>query len=190
MSIKLYPVISSVPEGIKSLKGSERVKALSKFARRSAKKSAQKSKFEIDAFDNYISGAPKASNGIWWSISHKKDFVAGVVSKEEIGIDIEQIKDVSDGLFDRIVDPVEQALFKNEDRTDIFFRVFTAKEAVLKKTMDGIKGLSIVKVDEVIDASQLILNYMNRNYLVENFYFDGYFASVTKDHFNVQWTLE
>ncbi|MCP3876238.1 MAG: 4'-phosphopantetheinyl transferase superfamily protein [Desulfobacteraceae bacterium] len=189
MNINLYPVITRVPETIKALKGKEKVAALSQFARESAKKSSLNSKFKIKLFEKDGLGVPKPSNGICWSISHKSDFVAGVVSKEKIGIDIEQIKDISDRLFDRIVDSDERAHFGNQDKNIIFFRAFTAKEAVLKKTSDGIKGLPKAKIDTVIDSERLILKYLESKYLVENFYFDGYLASVTKDHFDVQWVL-
>jgi len=60
--------------------------------------------------------------------------VAGVVSKAPVGIDIEKIKPISDSLFNRIVDVEELKCFDDESKQVIFFRSFTAKEAVLKKT--------------------------------------------------------
>ncbi len=147
------------------------------------------SKLCVDMFEKDASGVPKPSNGIYWSVSHKLDFVAGVVSKERIGIDIEQIKDISNALFDRIIDPEERMQFGNQDRLIAFFRAFTAKEAVLKKTTDGLKGLSKAKIKTIIDDENLVVEYLDNNYLVENFYFDGYLASVTKDHFEIQWIL-
>ena len=178
-----------MPETIKVLKGKEKVVALSQFARKSAKASSLKSKLYVDMFEKDASGVPLASNGIYWSVSHKLDFVAGIVSKEKIGIDLELIKDVSDALFKRIVDPDERILFKNQDKYIIFFRAFTAKEAVLKLTSIGIRGLSKAKIKTVVDDKNLIVQYLNKNYLVENFYFDGYLASIIKDHFNIQWTI-
>jgi len=171
------------------LNGKEKVIALSQFARDCAKVSSLKSNFYVDIFEKDGSGIPLPSNGICWSISHKPDFVAGVVSKETVGIDIEQIKDVSDALFERIVDSSEGSHFKSQDKQMAFFRAFTAKEAVLKKTTDGIKGLSKVKIKTVIDDENLVVEYLEQKYWVENFFFDGYLASVTKDHFDIQWTL-
>jgi len=178
-----------VPETIKALKGKEKVAALSQFAREGAKASGLKSKLYADIFEKDAFGVPLASNGICWSVSHKPDFVAGVVSTEKIGIDLERIKDVSDALFERIIDPEEELHFRNQDKHIVFFRAFTAKEAVLKKTTDGIRGLSKVKIKTVNDDKNLVVQYLDKKYLVENFYFDGYLASVTKDHFDVQWSI-
>ncbi len=78
-----------MPEGIAALKGKEKVAALSALARGSAKASALKSNFDFKEFKKNAGGAPVPSNNIYWSVSHKPDFVAGVVSKNAIGIDVE-----------------------------------------------------------------------------------------------------
>ena len=182
-----------MPENIRSLKGRAKVSALSRFARKSAMASSLKSKLEIDIFKKDNAGVPEPFNAIFWSVTHKLDFVAGIVSKKKIGIDIESIKsvkDVSSQLFKRIINSDEQSIFKTCDKNIAFFRAFTAKEAVLKKTGDGIKGLSKAKIKTIIDDNNLIVEYLNKKYLVENFYFDNYLAAVTKDEFNIKWTLE
>lgn len=175
---------------MKALKGRSKVAALSRLARESAAASAIKSNQDIENFEKDASGAPRPSKGVFWSVTHKPGVVAGVVSQEQIGIDLEQLKPVSDGLYNRIIDKKEALLFKGQDQQVIFFRGFTAKEAVLKKTTHGIKGLSKAKIDKVIDDKNLLVKYLDHKYWVENFYFDGYLASVTKDHFDVQWTIE
>ena len=201
-----------MPEEIKILKQKAKVKALSKFARESAKASSLKANLDIKCFKKNESGVPVPLNDIYWSVSHKLDFTAGIVSKQKVGIDIEYIKEVkesetaktittttgktkkikniSENLFQKIVDKDEQLVFKNYDRHIAFFRAFTAKEAVLKLTGDGIKGLSKTKIKIIINSKDLIVQYLNKKYLVENFYFDNYLAAVTKDEQNnVKWTL-
>jgi 4'-phosphopantetheinyl transferase len=182
-----------VPDNIRNLRGRAKVSALSRFARKSARISSLKSKLDIDIFKKDNSGVPEPLSGIYWSVTHKLDFVAGIVSKKNVGIDIEcikNVKDVSNNLFKRIVNPDEQLIFKNHDKNIAFFRAFTAKEAVLKLTGDGIKGLSKTKIKTIIDDNNLIVKYLNKKYLVENFYFDNYLAAVTKDEFKIKWTLE
>jgi len=134
-------------------------------------------------------GIPLPSNGVFWSVSHKPDVVAGVVSKKPVGIDVEQVKDVSNALFERILDPDERRCFKNQEKQVTFFRAFTAKEAVLKETTVGLKALSKTKIVKVMDDRNLVVEHMDEKYWVENIYFDGYLASVTKDYFDVQWTV-
>ena len=119
--------------------------------------------------------------------------MAGVVSKQKVGIDVECIKKdkkISYGLFERIVDHNEQLILKDCDKKLAFFRAFTAKEAVLKLTGDGLKGLSKIKIKNIISDQELIIHYSDKKYLVENFYFDNYIVAVTKDKFNIKWTLE
>jgi len=83
-------------------------------------------------------------------VSHKGDYAAGIVSKSAAGIDIERIKDVSVPLFKRIVSKDEQNCFKKDDE-HIFFRCFTAKEAVLKAIGDNAhvnwKDIKILNVE-------------------------------------------
>lgn len=188
--IILYPVVTRVPETIKILRSSrEKVEALSLFARESVKTSGTISHLPVSTLEKNARGVPIPSNHIFWSVAHKPDFVAGVVSIGRIGIDLEQIKDVSDGLFERVVDPQERACFLCEDKKRIFFRAFTAKEAVLKKTGHGIQGLSKAKIRCVVDDKNLQVQYLDKKYAVEHFYFDDYLASVTKDKTDVQWTI-
>lgn len=163
--------------------------ALSRLARECVKASSLKSNLDAERFENDQSGVPLPSNGIFWSLSHKPEYVAGVVSKQRVGIDIEQLKPVSDALFKRIVDKTEASCFLNPDRIFVFFRVFTAKEAVLKKTAVGIKGLSKAKIVGVPDDDHLIVHYQDKKYQVENFYFDDYLASVTKDNLDIEWSF-
>jgi len=182
-----------VPENIRNLRGRAKVSALSRFARKSAKVSSLKSKLEIGMFKKDKYGVPEPLNDIYWSVTHKLDFVAGIVSKKAVGIDIEFIKnakDISNQLFKRIISSDEQLIFKNHDKNIAFFRAFTAKEAVLKLTGDGIKGLLKTKIKTIIDDNNLIVEYLNKKYLVENFYFDNYLVAVTKDEFKIKWTLE
>ncbi len=178
-----------VPETIKELKGKKKVAALSLFARESVKASGIISKLPLDRLDKSVLGIPLPSNNIFWSVTHKLDFVAGVVSTGQIGIDIEQIKDVSNAVFERIVDPEEKKHFSSNNKALVFFRAFTAKEAVLKKTGHGIRGLSKAKIKMVVDDQNLVVQYLNQKYLVENFSFDGYLASVTKDNVDVKWII-
>lgn len=187
--IILYPVITRVPGSVQALNGRLKVTALSRLARESAADSALKAAYHVRQFKKNGLGVPLACDGIYWSVSHKPGVVAGVVSKEAIGIDVEQIKDVSAALLERIVSSEERDHFKNPNNQIVFFRAFTAKEAVLKKTGFGLKGLQKTKIVQVTDDKNLVVECLGKKYWVENFYFDSYLASVTRDHFSVQWTL-
>lgn len=152
--------------------------------------SASIAHLEIREFIKGENGKPIPSGGVFWSISHKENAVAGVVSRFPVGIDIEKIKPVSDKLVKRVVKAEESILFKNYDSHMVFFKVFTAKEAVVKNTGVGLKGLSSVMVTEVIDENNLILEYAKQKYWVENYLFDGYLAAVTKNKSDIKWITQ
>jgi 4'-phosphopantetheinyl transferase len=152
--------------------------------------SAVKSNLSIDVFEKDGSGIPLPSRGMYWSVSHKPNFVAGVVSEKPVGIDLEQIKEVSHALFERILDPEEQSHFQGQDPGIVFFRAFTAKEAVLKITGIGIRGLSNARIKSVADDTNLQVQYSGQSYWVESYCFDGTLTSLAKGHCDVQWSLE
>ncbi len=179
-----------IPDTAKVLRGKEKVVALSRYARQSAMSSAVESNLSISNFRKDEKGVPKPVGGVFWSISHKEEMVAGVVSTGCVGIDIEKIKTVSNGLFGRVLDQDEVKVLGNFDSEMAFFRAFTAKEAVLKKTGIGIRGLSKTKIIDVLDEATLVVGYSGKKYRVENFYFDGYLAAVTKNKFNIKWIIE
>ena len=170
--------------------GKERTAALSRLARECAAASALKSNLAVKIFETDESGVPLPSNGVFWSLSHKPEIVAGIASTKEVGIDIEKLKPVSAAVFTRIVDETEAVHFPVRDRMLVFFRVFTAKEAVLKKIGIGMRGLSKAKIHGVLDDTTLLVRYGDKNYPVEHFYFDGYLASVTKDNLDIEWRFK
>nr|NJM01557.1 4'-phosphopantetheinyl transferase superfamily protein [Desulfobacula sp.] len=170
--------------------GKEKTRALSRLARECAAASALESNLAVSRFETDASGVPLPSNGVFWSLSHKPEAVAGVASTKAVGIDIEKLKPVSHALFRRVVDETEALCFPGRDRVLVFFRVFTAKEAVLKRAGVGLQGLSRAKIHDVRDDRTLLVRYLDKNYPVEHFYFDGCLASVTKDKVDIEWRFK
>ena len=181
-----------MPQKIRMLDTGDRAAALSRFARTSVMISGQLTGLVPDLLETGKNGEPLSSKGVCWSLSHKLDFVAGVVSKVPAGIDLEKIKPVSRRLFDRVVHETERGEFGTEDRADtIFFRTFTAKEAVLKCVGTGLSGLTHVNVIRVVDACNIDLRYHGRNFRVESTCFDGHIASMVKTEADrVEWRFE
>lgn len=138
-------------------------------------------------FQTGPSGEPLPFGNVFWSLSHKPGFVAGVAAMEPVGIDIEEPRPIPEAVFQKIVDPNEWSHFKDQGREAVFFRSFTAKEAVLKKAGIGFKGLFNTKVIQVLNERHLVAQCQGKKYLIENFYFDGGLASVTKDNLDIEW---
>ncbi len=183
-------MISAVPESVKNLKGRHRVSALSRLAREIAGLSSMKSGVSGMRFEKDETGVPRPFGRIFWSISHKPGLVGGVVARTPVGIDIETMRPVSGRLFERVVAPEEMEWFDEPDRDLIFFRTFTAKEAVLKRFGRGIESLSRVRVTGREGKEGLILAFENEKIRVVHFYLDDHIASVTKELPDIHWTVE
>lgn len=91
-------------------------------------------------------GKPRLKDDpLWFSLSHSEDLAVCAISKNPIGVDIEQIRDISPRLARKYFTPEEREyLFghvpKDQDWEEVmtpsvkmrFFEIWTAKEAYLK----------------------------------------------------------
>ena len=184
----IFPVILAVPVDIQALPPRERVKALSLQARKALHLCARRTGIVVGELLKDDKGAPLPFDGNYWSLTHTLTFVGAVICTQATGIDVEAVKDVSKGVMRKTATEAEWRL-TDEDPAVMFFRYWTAKEAVLKAVGIGIAGLSECRVTVVPDDSHLQLEYEGRTYLVEHFFFDGHVASVVKNSFQVDWIL-
>lgn len=77
------------------------------------------------------------------SISHSGNFVLVGISEKEIGVDIEVIKPFDRRLISRYFTKDEQDFIKTDAD---FFKIWTVKEAYLKLTGEGLKGITKLNV--------------------------------------------
>ena len=191
MAIKetLYPVLLAVPQSAQKLPPPERVRFLSRHARQALAASAQKSRVVLGEMKKDPQGRPLPFEGIHWSVTHKTEYVGGVVSPAEIGIDLEKVLPRNTrGLFAKAAADGEWEIAGGQS-WDNFHRVWTAKEAVLKAVGTGLKDLSSCRVVEVIDSRHLVIACHDRLWPVQHYYFDGHVASIVKGDRAVEWTL-
>jgi len=172
----------SVPSG-----GALAVKALSRFARQALRISGERTGSYPRVLLKGDAGEPLASRGIHWSIAHKSGFVAGVVSNSPAGIDIERLRPVSESLFKRILTPEELDCFGVNDRIEIFFRTFTAKEAVLKAMGVGLAGLARVRVVGAPQTTTTLVDNGVNSYTVDHYWMGDHLASVVRGGGGVVW---
>ena len=84
-------------------------------------------------------GAPYLENGPYFSISHCKQGIAVAVSETPIGIDIETIRPLNEGLVRKTMNDVEQTHILSSLNPEIeFIRLWTRKEAYVKMQGTGI----------------------------------------------------
>ncbi len=184
---KIHPVVMAVPESERQLKGREKVSVLRRLAREALRASAGYSGVELGPLEKAESGAPLPSNGIYWSLTHKSDYVAAVTALRPIGIDIEKDRPFSEGLYKRLAGTEEWALAPIVNQT-LFYRYWTAKEAVLKAVGMGLTGLTHCHIVKILDDTHLELTYEGTIWQVAQCWFpEKHIVSVTIDENDIAW---
>ncbi|MFZ2631797.1 MAG: 4'-phosphopantetheinyl transferase superfamily protein [Desulfosalsimonadaceae bacterium] len=182
----IYPVILKTPPEQQAFSGKDRVLFLRQYARRAVVLSAEKKGVSLSALLNDPDGRPIPAGGFFWSLSHKPEIVAGVVAGQPVGIDIEMVRPAPPGLMKRITDAEERRLA--EPVTDlVFFRFWTAKEAVLKAVGVGLRGLSHCKIHRIMDEKTLIVSCHQKFWRVKHAFHDHHVASVACQNHPVEW---
>ena len=184
----ICPVILAVPNKKQQLTGREKVSFLSRHARRALEISAQKRQIQLGDLKKNENGVPLPFNGNYWSVTHKTEYVGGVIARARIGIDLEKIRPVKEALHRKTAHDNEWAL-SDTDITVLFFRYWTSKESVLKASGTGIRDLLKCRIKRIIDDRHLVVIYREHNWVVEHFYFNGHIVSVVKNNVDVEWAL-
>jgi len=197
----LYPVVMSVhlptkgnhnspcPSYLKrrSLSGPEQSALLSRLARQALRISAEKSGVSLGELLKDEQGRPCPDSGNYWSLSHKPHCVAAVVSRDRVGIDVEEMKPRTEPLFSYVAGDEEWALV---DRSwDTFFRYWTAKEATLKVIGIGIGGLKACRITAVPDENHIVLDYRGDSFLVEQLRHRNHIVAVVKGDNDIEWAV-
>ncbi len=184
---KIHPVVVPVPEADRRLIGRSRVETLSRRAREALNHSARYSGHRLGPLLKDDRGAPKPCNGLYWSLTHKTHYVAAVTAPHRVGIDIERVKPCNSGLYARIADPAEWALASTVS-LPLFFRFWTAKEAVLKAASSGLAGLSRCRVHKIVDHNLIELAYDDKIWTVtQRWIEDDHIVAVTTSNDEVRW---
>jgi 4'-phosphopantetheinyl transferase len=183
----IYPVILAVPKTAQALTPKERVKFLSRHARRALEQSAEKSSVRLDVLAQNERNAPLPFKGTYWSVTHKNEYVAGVVCPSPTGIDIEKICPREKSLFRKTAGEAEWALADKTFTT--FFRYWTAKEAVLKAAGIGLRDLSKCRISRVLGTHHLVVEYDGNQWQIEHNFFNSHIASIVKNDLVIEWTI-
>ncbi len=186
----LCPVVLSVPVHLQRLRGRPQVAILSRLARVAVRLSARLSGVAAPAVEKDARGIPQPSAGIHWSLTHKPAFVAGVVAAAPVGIDIEYIRPPSEGLYRRIATAEEWRLGRGMARQDLFYRFWTAKEAVLKAERVGLRGLAGCRIRAVPDRQHMQLVYASRTWSVSHYDLPDHVVALTCGHEHIRWQVD
>lgn len=81
--------------------------------------------------------------GIHFNLSHSGDYVCCAAGDVPVGVDIQEKVKVHEKLAERFFTPADQRMLAEcgeEERQDLFFRMWSIKESYLKLTGEGLSG--------------------------------------------------
>lgn len=191
----IHPVIIQIPD-LETMSGPEKVETRGKYGREALKISAEKSNITFHPPDKDVHGVPVPTDGVYWSLSYSVNCVTAVVAPSVVGIDIEQIREVSHLLKDQIASETEWHL-ADEYNLPLFFRYWTAKEAVLKASGQGLSGLPGCSITQIIDDILIQLHHQDISWLVHQHCIPentstglpNYIAAITLGDHDINWQV-
>lgn len=134
----------------------------------------------------YADSGKPFCDGMHFSISHTKNFVAVIVGSDIVGVDIEHKSDRIFKVTEKIMHPDElntlSSFAKNTKQTGIFsseaqkfaLLCWCAKETVFKM-IDEI-GVDFTKMNCKIDSDKVILTYKNADFILNFLDFPEFFV--------------
>ena len=184
----LRPVLMPVPGGA-DLPRAERMPAQRLVSVRAVDESARLCGLAPRHWPRDNRGVPVPGDGIYWSLTHKPAWTAGVVSDQPVGIDLEALRPRRDTLlFDKVAGPEEWALIGGRTWPN-FFRLWTANEATLKANGFGIGRLGDCRLVAVHGETHLTMTFGGREWAIEQLVHDGHVAAVTAGADDIVWTV-
>jgi 4'-phosphopantetheinyl transferase len=184
----LRPVMWRVPAEIRNHPPRGRAPLLSRFAREAVLASARRSGLDFFSSENLEKtdrGVPLPVQDWHWSLSHKTEFAAGVVAPFPVGIDLELPGPRHPGLFDKVGTEAEWKCLGGRDWPR-FFRLWTAKESVLKALGVGLAGLGDCRL-AFADGDRLELQAGGRPWTVATVAKEKFVAAATLGDAAISW---
>ncbi len=141
----------------------------------------------LDGWRQDESDRPIANDGFFWSIAHKRLCAVAAIADCPVGVDVECIKPRTSEHFEEVAAPEEWAVLGGRSQRH-FFRLWTAKEAVLKSTGVGMAGWDDCRVIRMLDDGRLSVAVKGSTVEVEHFEHAEHIAAVTARG-SVEWTV-
>lgn len=183
----LYPVIIPVPQA-SAPRSPDQVEVQREYARIALRHAANLSGAPTDGWSKDEHDVPLPNTGFFWSVSHKRRFAAGVVADAPVGIDIEHVVERPRRLHDALALKSEWDIMPDES-WESFFKLWTAKEAVLKANGTGIADLLRCQLTSLDDSRRMTLFYKDRSWQTEHFFHHEHVAAVTCGGREVCWQV-
>ncbi|GMU37767.1 MAG: 4'-phosphopantetheinyl transferase superfamily protein [Phycisphaerae bacterium] len=182
----LHAVLISIPDNDRSVPGRERMRRQREAAAQALDESARRTGLPVLRWERDAAGVPVFEQGVCWSLSHKTSVAAGVVATRPVGIDVEVIEPRNPGLWEYVASAREQTLLPHRDWAT-FFRLWTAKEAVLKANRVGLSKLDACRLVASPTLSGAALTFEQSLWLVTFFASERILTAVAHKGAEVAW---
>lgn len=176
----LCPVMRKAPGQDGALPALVRVKNQQRAARDACRGSARHLGLQLGEFERDDRGFPLPVDGWYWSVSHTRGVVCGVVYPAPIGIDVECVKKRRQEIVRAVASRTEYEVLEGFSWHN-FARLLSAKQAVLKKAGCGLKELSYCLLVASPNARSIILHHRDRHHFVHQSFHHGHYVSISAD---------
>ena len=181
----LHPVIIAIP--LESTPRSPRqVEVQREYARLALRHSARLSGAPLEGWRKNDREVPQPNEGFHWSVTHKREYAAAVVSDAPVGIDIERIEPRKRELHDSLAGEDEWAIMGDRSWSS-FFRLWTAKEAILKAGGVGIADLLRCRLQSIETPSNMTFRYSDAKWQTAHYFHQEHVIAVTSVSNKIEW---
>lgn len=138
---------------VESLPPPQRARRQSELARVALRRCAELAGAPLEGWTKDANDVPQPQHGWHWSIAHKPTMAVAAIARVPVGVDVERIVPRrNEGLFDHVADEDEWRIMGGRSWHS-FYRLWTAKEAVLKANGVGIGSLGKCRVVAATDTA-------------------------------------
>lgn len=183
----LHPVIIPIP--LESTPRSPRqVEVQREYARLALGHSARLSDAPLEGWRKNDREVPQPNQGFHWSVSHKREYAVAVVADVPVGIDIERIEPRQRELHDSLAGGNEWAIMGDRSWSS-FFRLWTAKEAILKAGGVGIADLLRCRLQSIEAPSSMTFRYNDAKWQTAHYFHKEHVIAVTSVSNKIEWHI-
>lgn len=176
----LCPVLRVTPGQASHLPSAVRISNRRRAARKACRDSALRLGLRLGELLVDEQGAPLPVEGWYWSVSHTKGVVCGIVYPAPVGIDVERVQRRRQEIVAATATVAEYDVAGGL-RWHSFTRIWSAKEAVLKKAGCGLAELSRCVVVAAPSPRALVLHHRDGLHFVHQCFRHGHYFSIAAD---------
>lgn len=180
MQPHLCPVVRNAPGQGSHLPAAVRVSNQRRAARAACLDSAGRLGLKISELHQDSSGVPLPIKGWHWSISHTRGMVCGVIYPAPIGIDVERVQRRRQEIVAATATRAEYDV-AGGFRWHTFTRIWSAKEAVLKKAGCGLAELSKSVLVAAPSPRAMVIHHRDALHFVHQRFHRGHYVSISAD---------